>query len=104
MSEQGISRSESMRRGIYILPNLFTTGSLFAGFYGMISGVNGDFRTAAICILAIWDCVNGLTAYRVTMTYAITVVTLGLFAVSNEALADKVCLWSSEHSKPANCR
>ena len=50
MSDQLSRRSESMRKGIYILPNLFTTGSLFAGFYGMVAGINGDYRTAAIWV------------------------------------------------------
>ena len=29
------------RRGIYLLPNLLTTGSLFAGFYGIIASIDG---------------------------------------------------------------
>ena len=45
MSEEKSDRIESMRKGIYILPNLFTTGSLFAGFYSMVATTNGDFRT-----------------------------------------------------------
>src|SRR5512138_2794976 len=84
MSEQGVSRAESMRKGIYILPNLFTTGSLFAGFYGMISGVNGDFRTAAICILisAVFDGLDGKVA-RATGTTS-------KFGVEYDSLADLV--------------
>ena len=31
------------RRGIYLLPNLFTTGGLFAGFYAIVSGMKGHF-------------------------------------------------------------
>ena len=38
------------RRGIYLLPNLFTTGALFAGFYAMVSARNGDYDTSAISI------------------------------------------------------
>jgi CDP-diacylglycerol--serine O-phosphatidyltransferase len=38
------------RRGIYLLPNLFTTGALFAGFYAIIAGMRGDFEAAAIAI------------------------------------------------------
>src|SRR5258705_13073998 len=38
------------RRGIYLLPNLFTTGVLFAGFYGMVQAVNGVYDDAAIAV------------------------------------------------------
>ncbi len=38
------------RRGIYILPNLFTTASLFAGFYAIVQAMNGGFENAAIAI------------------------------------------------------
>jgi len=34
------------RRGIYLLPNLFTTGALFAGFYAITSAMGGRFETA----------------------------------------------------------
>jgi hypothetical protein len=32
------------RRGIYILPNLFTTASLFAGFYAIVQAMNGRYE------------------------------------------------------------
>ena len=35
------------RQGIYLLPNLFTTGALFAGFYAVIDAVRGNFEAAA---------------------------------------------------------
>ena len=38
------------RRGIYILPNLFTTASLFAGFYAIVQAMNGGFENAAVAI------------------------------------------------------
>ena len=37
-------------RGIYLLPNLFTTAALFAAFYGLIAAVKGYFDVAAIAI------------------------------------------------------
>ena len=37
-------------QGIYLLPNLFTTAALFAGFYAIIAGIRGDFESAAIAI------------------------------------------------------
>jgi CDP-diacylglycerol--serine O-phosphatidyltransferase len=39
------------RQGIYLLPNLFTTGALFAGFYAVIAAMRGDFESAPIAIL-----------------------------------------------------
>jgi CDP-diacylglycerol--serine O-phosphatidyltransferase len=38
------------RRGIYLLPNLFTTGVLFAGFYAIVQAINGRFDVAAIAV------------------------------------------------------
>src|SRR5690554_159949 len=37
-------------RGIYLLPNLFTTAALFSGFYAIVSAMNGNFSHAAIAI------------------------------------------------------
>jgi CDP-diacylglycerol--serine O-phosphatidyltransferase len=73
-----------MRKGIYILPNLFTTGSLFAGFYSMIATMNGDFRTAAIWVLvsSIFDGLDGKVA-RLTGTSS-------KFGVEYDSLADVV--------------
>ena len=76
--------SENMKKGIYILPNLFTTGSLFAGFYGMVSTLNGDYRTAALWILvsSIFDGLDGKVA-RLTGTSS-------KFGVEYDSLADLV--------------
>ncbi|TSK08748.1 MAG: CDP-diacylglycerol--serine O-phosphatidyltransferase [Geobacter sp.] len=75
---------EGMRKGIYVLPNLFTAGSLFAGFYCMVSTVNGDYRTAALWILAssIFDGLDGKVA-RLTGTAS-------KFGVEFDSLADVV--------------
>ncbi|MFM8355043.1 MAG: CDP-diacylglycerol--serine O-phosphatidyltransferase, partial [Gammaproteobacteria bacterium] len=37
-------------RGIYLAPNLITTGALFAGFYAIVAGMNGNFIGAALAI------------------------------------------------------
>ncbi len=39
------------RRGIYLLPNLLTTGALFAGFYAVIAGMGNDFSAACVAII-----------------------------------------------------
>lgn len=44
--------TKSRRRGIYLLPNLITTGALFAGFFAIVAGMNGDFVAAALAIIA----------------------------------------------------
>ncbi|XOV82185.1 MAG: CDP-diacylglycerol--serine O-phosphatidyltransferase [bacterium] len=46
-----MSRRERFRkRGIYLLPNLITTGALFAGFYAIVAGINGNFVAASLAI------------------------------------------------------
>ncbi len=42
--------SENRHKGIYLLPNLFTTAALFAGFYAIIAAMKGQFETAAIAV------------------------------------------------------
>ena len=36
------------RRGIYLLPNLFTTGVLFCGFFAIVQAMNGRFEIGAV--------------------------------------------------------
>ena len=52
------------RKGIYILPNLFTTAALFAGFYAIVQAMNGQFDYAAIAIFIamIMDGLDGRVA------------------------------------------
>jgi CDP-diacylglycerol--serine O-phosphatidyltransferase len=40
--------AELRRRGIYLLPNLFTTAALFAGFYAIVQAMNARFEQAAL--------------------------------------------------------
>ena len=39
-----------LRRGIYVLPSLLTTGNLFAGYYSIVSTLHGEYRAAALAI------------------------------------------------------
>ncbi len=57
------------RRGIYLLPNLFTTAALFAGYYAIVAAMQGRFESAAIAIFVamILDGVDGRVA-RLTNT------------------------------------
>lgn len=56
-------------RGIYLLPNLFTTAALFSGFYAIINGMSGQFANAAIAIFVamVLDGLDGRVA-RLTNT------------------------------------
>jgi CDP-diacylglycerol--serine O-phosphatidyltransferase len=77
-------RRESLRKGVYILPNLFTTGSLFAGFYGIVATMDGAYAAAAwfILISSIFDALDGKVA-RLTGTTS-------RFGVEYDSLADLV--------------
>jgi CDP-diacylglycerol--serine O-phosphatidyltransferase len=71
-------------RGIYLLPNLFTTACLFAGFYAIVSAMNGRFEAAAIAIFIamIMDGLDGRVA-RLTNTQS-------AFGAEYDSLADMV--------------
>ena len=57
------------RKGIYLLPNLFTSAALFAGFYAIIAAINGEFAAAGLAIFfgQLLDGVDGRVA-RMTHT------------------------------------
>ena len=71
-------------RGIYLLPNAFTTGGLFAGFFAIVMGMNGRFDTAAIAIFVamLLDSLDGRVA-RMTNTQS-------AFGEQYDSLADMV--------------
>ena len=60
---------DKRRRGIYILPNLFTTAALFAGFYAIVQAMNDRFEYAAVAIFVamVLDGLDGRIA-RLTNT------------------------------------
>ncbi|WP_445146143.1 CDP-diacylglycerol--serine O-phosphatidyltransferase [Dyella sp. Tek66A03] len=71
-------------RGIYLLPNLFTTGAMFAGFYAIVVSIGGDFSSAAIAVFvaALLDGMDGRVA-RLTGTQT-------EFGVQYDSLSDLV--------------
>ena len=73
-----------MRRGVYILPNLFTTGNLFCGFWAIISVFQEKFFYAAIAILlaSAFDVLDGKVARLSGAT--------SKFGVQYDSLADLV--------------
>ena len=64
-----LERADRGRKGIYILPNLFTTGSLFAAFYAIVQATVGNFEHSAVAIIiaAVLDSLDGRVA-RMTNT------------------------------------
>ncbi|MFV2054883.1 MAG: CDP-diacylglycerol--serine O-phosphatidyltransferase [Thiohalomonadales bacterium] len=75
---------KKIRRGIYLLPNLFTTACLFAGFFAIVTAMSGNFESAAIAIFIamIMDGLDGRVA-RLTNTQS-------EFGAQYDSLADMV--------------
>jgi len=71
-------------RGIYLLPNLFTTSALFAGFYAIIAAQQGNFEHSAIAILVamVLDGFDGRVARMTNTTTA--------FGAEYDSMADMV--------------
>ncbi len=72
------------RRGIYLLPNLLTTGALFSGFYSIVAAMNQHFDSAAIAIFVaiILDGMDGRIA-RLTNTQS-------AFGMQYDSLSDMI--------------
>ncbi len=71
-------------RAIYLLPNLLTTGCLFAGFYAIVAAIDGNFERAGFAVFAamLFDTLDGRTA-RLTRTES-------AFGKEYDSLADMV--------------
>ena len=81
---KGLLRGTLRRRGIYLLPNLFTTGVLFGGFYAIVQAMNTRYEHAAIAIFVamVLDGLDGRVA-RLTRTQS-------EFGAEYDSLADMV--------------
>jgi phosphatidylserine synthase len=75
---------QPLRKGVYLLPNLLTTGGLFCGVYSLIASVRGDFLIAAVAIMAanVFDILDGRVA-RLTKTTS-------RFGIEYDSLCDLV--------------
>jgi len=73
-----------MRKGIYVLPNLITLSSMFAGFYSIVASLNSDYERAAwaIMIASVFDVLDGWVA-RITHTAT-------RFGIEIDSLADVI--------------
>jgi CDP-diacylglycerol---serine O-phosphatidyltransferase len=82
---KGFLRGALRRRGIYLLPNLFTTGALFAGFYAIVQAMNARYEQAAIAVFVamVLDGLDGRVA-RMTRTQS-------EFGAEYDSLSDMVC-------------
>ncbi len=77
-------KRERMRKGIYILPNLFTSASLFCGFFALLRTLQEDFHNAAIFIIlsGVLDGMDGRIARYTNTTTR--------FGVEYDSLADVI--------------
>ncbi|MFO1283292.1 MAG: CDP-diacylglycerol--serine O-phosphatidyltransferase [Burkholderiales bacterium] len=82
--QRALAKNRVRRRGIYLLPNLFTTAALFAGFYAIVQAMNQRFDAAAIAIYIamVLDGLDGRVA-RLTRTQS-------AFGAEYDSLADMV--------------
>jgi CDP-diacylglycerol--serine O-phosphatidyltransferase len=82
----GISRikREDLKKGIYILPNLLTTGALFMGFFSIVASATGriDHAVGAIFLAAVFDGLDGRVA-RLTHT-------VSAFGVEYDSISDAI--------------
>ena len=84
MSQPDPGGEHRRKRGIYLLPNLFTTGTLFAGFYSIIAATQDRFGVASLAIFVamLTDMIDGRVA-RLTHTESD-------FGIQYDSLADLV--------------
>lgn len=73
-----------IHKGVFLLPNALTTGALFAGFYSIISGINGHYAAAAVAVViaGVLDGLDGRVA-RLTNTQS-------EFGVQYDSLSDLI--------------
>ena len=83
-TQRALQKNRVRRRGIFLLPNLLTTGALFAGFYAIVQAMNLRFDQASIAIFIamVLDGLDGRVA-RLTRTQS-------AFGAEYDSLADMV--------------
>lgn len=75
---------KKVHKGVYLLPNALTTGAMFAGFYSIIAGINGQYSAAAMAVVVagVLDGLDGRVA-RMTNTQS-------EFGVQYDSLSDLI--------------
>ena len=82
--EVSVNGRQVRRRGVYLLPNMVTTGALFGGFYAIIAATNQDFANAALAIF-IAQLLDGVDGRVARMTGAESA-----FGVQYDSLSDMI--------------
>ncbi len=84
MKRKSHFKKDRFRRGVYILPNIFTSLNLFCGFYAVVASINGHFVASATSIIIgiVFDSLDGKIA-RATNTTS-------KFGVEYDSLADLI--------------
>lgn len=84
MNEERRIQRTRLKKGIYVLPNLFTTASLFMGFYSIIASIQEKFHLAAVAILVslVFDGLDGRVARMTNST--------SKFGAEYDSLADLI--------------
>jgi CDP-diacylglycerol--serine O-phosphatidyltransferase len=75
---------DKLRRGVYLIPSLFTAGNLMCGFFSIIATFRGDYVNAALLIL-LANVFDGIDGYAARLTR-----TTSQFGVEFDSLADVV--------------
>ncbi len=76
--------TEQLKKGVYLIPSLFTAGNLMCGFFSIISTFNGEYIQAALFII-LAHLLDGLDGYAARLTK-----TTSHFGVEFDSLADVV--------------
>jgi CDP-diacylglycerol--serine O-phosphatidyltransferase len=84
METEAEDEARPRRKGIYLLPNLLTTGCMFSGFYAIVAAIDDHFASAGIAIFVamVFDTLDGRIA-RLTKTES-------AFGKEYDSLADMV--------------
>ncbi len=77
-------RSDQLRKGVYLIPSLFTAGGLMCGFFSIIATFRGEYVNAALLIL-LANVFDGIDGYAARLTR-----TTSQFGVEFDSLADVV--------------
>jgi CDP-diacylglycerol--serine O-phosphatidyltransferase len=76
--------AEKLRKGVYLIPSLFTAGNLICGFFSIISTFNGEYLWATYFII-LANVLDGLDGYAARLTRSTS-----QFGVEFDSLADVV--------------
>ncbi len=77
-------KADQLKKGVYLIPSLFTTGNLFCGFFSIVSTFSGQYWQAAIFIV-LAHLLDGIDGYVARLTK-----TTSQFGIEFDSLADVV--------------